>query len=262
MQIGLLINALPAWALFLLIVMICMLSAKAGTKVAQHRVREGKKEPDAPVGTAVGAILGLLAFMLGFTFSLTESRFGKRNDLVIREANAISTCYLQTSFLPEKQKLATRAYFKEYIEILVQPNVGTINKKALARLDELHLLMWNQAVSLMQTEMDWGIRSLYISSLSNMIDLTGERKIVGLVFRIPDIIWTSLFLLCAFSMFAIGYQIGTYHTRRTFGIPLLAAAFAIVMVLIAEMDSTGGGRFKVNLQPLREVREMMLRNNP
>ena len=58
-------------------------------------------------------------------------------------------------------------------------------------------------------------------------------------------------------MFSIGYQTGSYGKRRILDMPLLAAAFGMVVVLIADMDSTGIHRLKASLQPLQDVQEMM-----
>ncbi len=54
-------------------------------------------------GGATGAVAGLLAFMLAFTFSSAASRFQDRRHLVVEEANAIGTAYLRTQFVADPQ---------------------------------------------------------------------------------------------------------------------------------------------------------------
>ena len=52
------------------------------------------------VSTLEGAILGLLALMIGFTFAMALSRFEARRDAVLNEANAIGTTALRARLLP------------------------------------------------------------------------------------------------------------------------------------------------------------------
>src|SRR5579871_3973238 len=47
------------------------------------------------------AALGLLALLLGFSFSLVATRYDTRNEVIVHEANAITTAYLDAELLPE-----------------------------------------------------------------------------------------------------------------------------------------------------------------
>ena len=51
--------------------------------------------------TLESAMLGLLALMIAFTFSMALSRFETRRDAVLNEANAIGTTALRARLLPE-----------------------------------------------------------------------------------------------------------------------------------------------------------------
>ena len=51
--------------------------------VAKDEPRKGQ------IGGIQGAVLGLLALLLGFTFSMAVGRYENRRDLVLKEANAI-----------------------------------------------------------------------------------------------------------------------------------------------------------------------------
>src|SRR5436305_4822773 len=104
-DVGRFFGSMSPWVLYLLIVVLSVLVVGAGALTGYLRYKTGVKEAEGPLGTAVGATLGLLAFMLGFTFSLTWTRFASRNNLIILQAKAIEACYLRTSLIPEKQKI-------------------------------------------------------------------------------------------------------------------------------------------------------------
>lgn len=263
MDLAQFITSLRPWILFGLIVVFCVAFAELGAFVAQFRIKKGVKEPDAAIGTAVGAMLGLLAFMLGFNFSITSSRFADRKQLTIEQANAIGTCYLRTSTVPEKQRLEIRKYLREYAAILAGKKYPENElAQAVKRLDKLHILIWRQTASLVKEDMDSELRSLFTASVNSVIDLAGERKTVAMVFRIPGFLWGALFVLAGISMFSIGYQIGVLGKRRILDLPLLAASFALVIVLIANMDSSGRHGFRVSAQPFLDLEQMMQEDIP
>ena len=91
MNIGEWISRLPLWSVFVLTFAICLGAVEAGAALARFAVRWSKEtEPEAPLGSLVGAVLGLLAFILAFTFGITASRFDARKQLVLEEANGSS----------------------------------------------------------------------------------------------------------------------------------------------------------------------------
>jgi hypothetical protein len=250
-------TSLPPWALFLLTTIIGILAAEGGIRLAQRRRQKEGGGEVASAGSLVGALLGLLAFMLGFTFSITSSRFADRKALVVEQAKAIGTCYLRTSFLPERQKQESRKLLREYTDILVQMKYSNFEKE-IVKMEALHLLVWNQTASLAQEKMDSELRVLYVTSVNEVIDIFGERKTVALVYRIPAALWTALFLLYLLSMFLVGFEIGSFSRRRKLDTPMMAAAFALVVMLIADMDSIKGvQRFRVSWQPIIETRQSM-----
>lgn len=262
-DIGHFFGSISPWVLFAFIVVCYVLIIMAGYLIGHQRFLRGYRPPDTSLGTSVDVVLGLLAFMLSFTFSLTWSRFSQRNSLLIEQAKTLRSCYLRTSLLPEKQKLELRQLFQEYTNILVQIQATLDVEKSLGRLNEIHLLLWQQTASLAHEEMDSELRSLFTSSVNELINLAEERKTVGLVFRIPNAIWGSLLLLAFMGTLAYGYQSGISGFTQQLPLPLLPVAFGLVIVLIADLDSSGTQhRFRVTNKPLTEVLDLMKENIP
>ena len=52
----------------------------------------------------VGSMLGFLALLMAFSFSMALDRYEERRHLVIQEANAIGTAYLRTQLLDEPHR--------------------------------------------------------------------------------------------------------------------------------------------------------------
>src|SRR5690242_17131175 len=109
------LDVLPLWALFVSILIIVLLSVEGGYRLGKYRRSRHEEEKEAPLGTMVGATLGLLAFILAFTFGLAAARFDTRRQLLLDEANAIGTTYLRAGMLPEKGE-EIRALLRDYVD--------------------------------------------------------------------------------------------------------------------------------------------------
>ena len=260
-RIGGYLSSFRPLMLFSIITVVYFLVVVAGAWLGDYRRRGGVFEPETSMETAVASVLGLLAFILGFTFSLTWSRFANRNLLVVAHAKTIGLCYMRAGLIPENQKKETRRILLEYTTILQGIQSVPDLQRALARISELHLSLWQQAVSLVNEEMDSEMRSLFVASVNDLIGISLERKVVALFIQIPDAIWGCLLFMGVVGLFAFGYQAGIGGIDKLFQLLLLPITFSLVIVLIADLNSVHAQRnFKVTKQPLKEVMEMMSRN--
>jgi putative Mn2+ efflux pump MntP len=82
-----LLGSRPLWVVFIVTVVLVLLSVYIGYKIGNHvhRKRAGAGGPAA--GSIVAASLGLLAFMLAFTFGIASNRYDTRKQLVLKEVN-------------------------------------------------------------------------------------------------------------------------------------------------------------------------------
>src|SRR3954452_11316694 len=72
------------------------------------------------ITTLESAMLGLLALMLAFTFSMALSRFEARRDAVLNEANSIGTTALRARLLPDPHRSETLKLLREYVQIRLE----------------------------------------------------------------------------------------------------------------------------------------------
>ncbi len=262
MDFGEWINMLPLWAVFVLTLVICVGAVEAGTVLARIALRHRKeKEPEGPLGSFVGSLLGLLAFILAFTFGITANRLDSRKQLVLEEANAIGTTYLRAGLLPPTQGLESRRLLRDYVDLRLNGTPENVDE-TLKKSEVIHAQLWSQTKLLVQEDMDSEIRSLFIATLNELIDLHQSRVTVGLQYRIPGTVWLAVYLLSLLSMLAVGYQVGMSGSRRAYGTPVLAAAFSLVILMIADIDRPGEGLIRVSQQPIADVQQMMLRDSP
>ena len=101
------------------------------------------------LATLESAMLGLLALMIAFTFSMALSRFDARRDAVLNEANAIGTTALRARLLPEPHRADTLKLLTEYVQIrldIVRTGASLAERMAVVdRSNALQEALWQQA---------------------------------------------------------------------------------------------------------------------
>lgn len=258
-----LLDLIPLWGLFLAVCTFAGLALEAGYHFGRWRHQQVAEEKETPVGAMVAAILGLLAFLLAFTFGLAANRFDTRREAVLDEANAIGTTYLRARLLPEPQRTEILRLLREYVDVRVTGIQELRIPETVARSAELHEALWQQALEASRNPDSIAVMtSLFFQSLNDLIDLHGKRVQYGLRNRIPGSIWVVLFALALISMLAVGYQSGLSGTRRSPAMSGLVLAFAGVMFLIADLDRGSEGFLTVSQQALIDLQHAMEQGPP
>ena len=251
------LDNLPLWAIYVVTVALVLLSIEAGFRLGQRRVRIAKAERESSVGSMVSASLGLLAFLLAFTFGMAASRYEARREVFLDEVNGIGTCYLRSGMLPEPYRTRIRDLLREYVETRIQAVQSGKLEEAIRHSVQLHDQLWAQATEIAQANPSSIIVGLFVQSLNDVIDLHTKRVSAGLRSRIPGIIWAGLYAITVLGMAEMGYQTGLAGRRRPLSIPAVALAFSAVIVLIADLDRPGEGFIQVDRKALAELLEGM-----
>ena len=252
-----LLDPFPLWSILPLTVALGLLSVELGYRLARYQMQRAQLEKESPLGGMVGATLGLLAFMLAFTFGLAGSRFEDRRQVLLSEANAIGTTYLRAAMLQEPMRTETRNLLREYVDLRLEAvqQPGKL-QQALSRSDELHNRLWSLAVT--ATEKDRSpIAAIYVQSLNEVIDLHATRVMAGLRSRVPAVIWVVLYFLAFLAMTLMGYHSGLANSRRSLAAIGLIIGFSAVLFLIADLDRPSQGTLRVSQQSMIDLRNSM-----
>jgi hypothetical protein len=250
------LDAFPLWTIFPISVAIALISVELGYRLALSRLRRSKEEKEAPVGGMAGATLGLLAFMLAFTFGMAASRFEDRRQLLLSEANAIGTTYLRSQMLAEPMRTDAQNLLREYVDVRLEALQPGKLQQAIVKSEELQNRLWSVAVA--QAEKDRTvITSLFIQSLNEVIDLHATRVMAVVRSRVPLMIWIVLYLLAIIAMVMMGYHAGLAKSRPSIATFALVVAFSSVLYLIADLDRPGQGMLKISQQTMIDLRKSM-----
>jgi hypothetical protein len=256
MQYTTVLDVLPLWGLSLVIVVFVLLSIECGYRLGHYRRSRSEQEKDAPVGAMVGSTLGLLAFMLAFTFGMAASRFDTRKSLVLDEANAIGTTYLRAAMLPDRRD-EVRGLLRDYVDARLEAVQSGRVVEGVRRAEDLQARLWTEAAAIGQQHPDSIVVGLFVESLNEVIDLHAKRVTAGLRNRIPGAIWVGLFTIAVLSLGAMGYHSGLVGTTRSLAVIAVAFAFSAVIALVVDLDRPQEGTLTVSQQALIDVRQSM-----
>lgn len=256
------LDTVPLPILFCAFGIFLALAMEGGYRLGQWRRTRDSGEKEQPVSAMVASILGLVALVLGFTFSLAASRFDARRMAVLEEANAIGTTYLRAKFLPEPEQRETARMLHAYVDVRLELLQKGHTAKVLAESEALHEKLWNQATSAAAKDSHSITTGLFVQSLNEVIDLHAKRVLVGLRSRIPLVLWAGLFGLAMLGMAAVGYQAALSATRRSPAMAALILSFTVVLLLIADLDRGQEGLLRVSQQAMTDLQQSIDRDHP
>ena len=251
----------PLGVTYIGIVTIIVLSVWGGIRFARWRKTQIEHEDDTPINTLVGATLGLLAFILAFTFGLTSSHFDARKHFLLEEVNSIETSWLRAGLISEPYSTEIKKSLVEYVEIrlwLVE-NPDEV-KKALQQSGIIQNNIWSQITSLVNEDVgNDKINALLIEAVNGMFDNQTRRVAKGLIDRIPGLIWVALFALIIIAMFEVGYLLGKTEKSNRVLVLALALAFSAVIIIIVDLDSSKG-TISLNNQAVFDLHSRLIGN--
>lgn len=255
--LGVFLDWIPLPLVFIGSVLLVLLSIEVGYRIGKSQLTKSGAEEEGYTGSAVGSVLGLLAFVLAFTFSMAASRFEMRKQLLLDEANSIGTTYLRTDGLPEPQRSECRNLLKRYVDLRANPNIKMKELPGLiAESEKLQAAMWVHAMTIpKEGERSPFLRSLFVQALNDLIDMHTSRITMGIYNRVPGSVWVWLFSALLVSMMALGYQSGLNGKKRFLVSIVLSLIFSSVVLLITDLDRGGEGTVKVNIQPLLDLKK-------
>lgn len=256
-QVGFFQIALMFFLPFLCVLLPILIGQRYGLFI---KSKEGTVN-DAPVGSVVGASLGLLAFMLAFTFQIVDNRYSTRKELLLDEVTTIRTTYLRAGLIPEPFRSESKKLLLEYVDLrydavknFTPQKVELLKTRSQSILDKL----WKYSETLAEQDRSSEAYSLYTTSINDLVDIYNKRITLTFEYRIPTTILWVLFIIVQFSMFVLGYQFGISDKRNNTIAICISIIFASVMWLILALDRPETGLIRLNQNPLITLREQLL----
>jgi hypothetical protein len=227
--------------------------------------RRGSASIDAAfkehIGAIQGTILGILALLLGFTFSLSLQRFDERSASVVDEANAIGTADLRARLLPLPLRAEVQALLREYLDARVRastlPLIDVSERDAwLGEASRLQSALWDHGVRATQADPNPATSGLFVQSLNELIDAFGRRN-AALERHVPEAVLILLYGTFLMTGAIVGFSCGIAGHRPSLASYVMVLLIVVLVFIILDLDRPRRGMIKVSQQSLIELRASM-----
>jgi len=227
-----------------------LVAIEAGYRIGLNRESNLAESYKTQVNALQASLLGILALLIGFTFSLSLQRFDSRSEAVVDSANAIGTAHLRAKLLPSSIRDDAQNLLQEYLDLRVQAGRVSLNRqderdpllvKAGQTLDEL----WRYAQRSVEEDGGPVTSGLFVQSLNEVIDSYGSRDAV-LKRHVPEIVFFILFITFIMTGALVGYASGLSGNRVSFASYILVLLIVLLVFIIIDLDRPRRGLITVS----------------
>lgn len=206
-------------------------------------------------GYILSGVLGLLALLLAFAFSLALQRHEERRQLVVAEANAVGSFSQRLVVLDPGPRAQIGRMLKAYAT--TRATLGrTVGREARAQLGargEAQLAQINAATlaSLDPIRASAGA-SLVIQGLNAVNDIEAERQAANKA-RLPEHVLGLLLLYCLTTALMLGNAVSETRARHRVAAWLLFILLGLAFTTILDLDRPRTGSIRVPVEPLERA---------
>jgi hypothetical protein len=253
------LDQLPLAVVLLGAILAQVILIEAGFRYGSGRQRKPNKAQMAQVRAIMGASLGLLAFMLAFSFSMAQQHFEERTRAYMLEISAIGSSYRGAELIGKEAGDDAKALLRYFTKLRLDISQAArqSDRQALVRMiresERIHDLLWSIAETSMEGSGENMSSGLFAQSVLAMINAHDARLQAAIFNRISPIIWLTLFAMSLLSMGVMGYQAGLTGTRSSLATWTLAITFSAVMTLITDLDRPNMTLFQMNQDLMVEL---------
>jgi hypothetical protein len=242
----------PLLLIFLVSAFVILTASEIGRRLGVRAAGRGGDN----ITTLEGAILGLLALMISFTFAMALSRFEARRDALVNEANAIVTTALRARLLPAPQGAEAVKLLREYVRLRLDMTGQLLSPQelsaAISHSNAFHEGLWQRAKLAAAKDSGMVPTGLFIQTLNELID-DQERQLTAIRNRVPNIVLFALYAIATVASAFTGYAGGLESRRSRLPVYTMGVLVAAVILLIQDLDRPSTGFIMVSQQPMRDV---------
>ncbi len=248
---GLLEIGLVATAVFLFLSLT--LAVDVGYRLGRLAVNKhpAKSGDTSGVSTLTAGMLGLLAFTLSLSINFAQNRYEARRELVLAEANAISTAWLRTKLIGGDEGPAIAAQIEDYAKARLDFTIAASDADVpplVTRTNALRSDIW-QTIRVVAHREPNPVTTALINALNDMFDYSASQRFAH-ESRVPAQLMMALYCGALLTMGALGYQFGLAGKRQVVVSSLLLLMWSGGMMLMLELSQPRMGDIRVEAEPL------------
>jgi hypothetical protein len=238
---------------------VALLAAtEIGYRIGQRFFSSMAEPAKSQISSIQASILGVLALLLGFTFSLALQRYDARSEAVVNEANAIGTAMLRSGLLPGSVRQDAQVALDGYLDARINAGLISLDQSAdrdalLQESEELFATLWRIAEQAASEDPSPVKSGLFIQALNDMIDAYGSRD-AALNRHVPELVLFLMFATLILAATLIGYASGVSGHRTSFAAYSLFSLIILLVFVVIDLDRPRRGLIEVSQQSLLALR--------
>lgn len=197
------------------------------------------------------AALGILAILLGFTFSMSLDGYETRRNLVTEEAVALREVRLYVELMPEPARSAALADLRSYVRHRVAWSESR-SEAADGSVSVLQARLWRAAGALPLEGVPDFLGPDLRAHLKKAFGLADQRAAARAAHVPQRVIWVLL-LYTALSAVLLGYVLRPTRMHHRTATSVLMLLLTISLVLIIDADRPRSGAVQVSQKPIEEI---------
>ena len=249
----------PSYLIVGLLLLALLAAIEIGYRLGKRVATQANETWKSQINAIQGSLLGVLALLLGFTFSQALQRYDARSAAVVDEANAIGTALLRADLLPAGSRAEARRQLERYIALRIDAGAISLDLAAerAAALDAIEAAqqsLWQLAAAAAADGNASPVQmSLFAQALNDVFDTYAARN-AALDRHVPEIVLFLLFGTFVLTALLVGYSSGVSRQRATFATYVLVLLIVVLVFIIIDLDRPRRGLIEVSQQSLLDLR--------
>lgn len=259
-------EGLEFYALTLIFFSMQVAAYLLGIWLRRRAVRK-KNVPSAEVDGmdyVLTSVFGLLALLVGFTFSVALGRYDARIGDLIEETNAIGTAYFRAELAEPGDRDRLKALYQVYAKTRLEYGLASLSERpeAEVRSQALRTQISEAGIAAVKHIASSPAGPLLAQSINSVLDMGVEREAV-MNARIPLII---VFVLLGTSL-AAAFTLGFAKAHLPFGVTwtnlLIFGLLCTAITVVLDLDRPAAGGIFIDQKPMADlVQEMSAQPSP
>lgn len=246
----------PPWmlslAVFLLLIALLFFGAFL-RRLKAHSGRDLHDDDNTFENLSASATLGLLALLLGFSFSLALDRFDVRRSMTMQEANAIGSLYLRSQLMDEPYRTRfarlLRGYTAHRIEIARVAD-AEIQWRLSARTEQYRRRLRAMTLEAIRPLYNSEFGAAFTESVNETLNIGATRKAARRA-TIPARVLATLLLYMAVTATVLGFVME--RGREYWAAVVLLVMLAMSYGLILDIDQPNRGWIRESQAPMEDL---------
>lgn len=245
--------------LIVIILFVAMLIAiESGYRLGVKSKKLANPSYKSHIESVQSSLLGILALLIAFTFSIALQRFDSRSEAVVDEANSIGTAFLRAQLLPIAVRQDVQKALHQYIDIRVQSSTLPLdhtNDHLALRTNANDILnsLWQLAIQAAEIDQNPVTTGLFIQSLNELIDSFGRRT-ATVDRHVPEAVLMLLSIVFIATGCVVGYSVGITNNRPSNMSYLMVGLIVLLVFIIIDLDHPRRGLIRVSQNSLTDLK--------